>query len=145
MQKHLQTGDVIGTGHKIFVKGSNEYSQCTSAVSGSTKDWTHVGMKQIQATIKYITCGYYHTMVLTGTDESKLTIVDNDDLYAVGGNGDGQCGIENSKQSVKEFTLVPRGESANVRLKSIACGGYFTILLSEPGEIFGVGQVCLSN
>jgi alpha-tubulin suppressor-like RCC1 family protein len=131
MEKHLQTGEVVGTGYKIFVKGSNCHQQCTNEVVDNAREYTRVRAKQIRAPIKHIACGYYHTMIITEEDQ----------LFACGGNSDRQCGIENLLY-VPEFTLVPRADSENVRLKQIACGGYFTMLLSEDGQVFGVGQVC---
>jgi alpha-tubulin suppressor-like RCC1 family protein len=59
-------------------------------------------------------------------------------LYGCGNNGEKQLSEKGSRDN---FHLLPRGETSNVRLKMTACGGYFSVVLSEEGGVYACGQV----
>jgi alpha-tubulin suppressor-like RCC1 family protein len=123
-------------GYKIYVKGSNGYSQCTGPSSESTQyTWKRVDQKFTNnAPIRSISCGYYHTLVLT----------ENDELFGCGSNSDCQLAHPRSSCStLSEFTLLNKGDAQNAPLQKVECGGYFSLFLSQSGELYGCGQVII--
>jgi alpha-tubulin suppressor-like RCC1 family protein len=118
-------------GYKIYVKGNNNYSQCTTG--GSIQDkWKRVDQKFTNnAPIRSICCGYYHTLVLT----------ENNELFGCGSNSECQLATNRSVTILPEFTLLDKGDAQNAILQQVECGGYFSLFLSQSGELYGCGQV----
>jgi alpha-tubulin suppressor-like RCC1 family protein len=56
----------LGIGHKVFIKGSNVFGQCTNSKLRTTQTkWLR--LENLFTSIKHISCGHYHVIVLTGT------------------------------------------------------------------------------
>eukprot|EP01084_Bolivina_argentea_P016205 30344_1 len=73
-------------------------------------------------------CGYNHNLVLT----------DNNNLFAFGGNGYGQCCVLNMFSNV----YVPKQIKcfSNYNIKSIQCGGYHSYICTQQNEYYLFGS-----
>ena len=95
---------------------------------------------KIQGHIKAISCGGYHTALLTKYGY----------IYATGQNDAGQLGIPKNQTNpppkkpplyyLDEFTICKGIDNIQGYIKSISCGGYHTALLTIYGYIYATGQ-----
>lgn len=113
-----------------------------------------------------VTCGYDHTIALTGMSKPIITsflrvkvqqirvwrkfcdsfdyhfganhyrYVDDGKVYSMGRNTHFQLG--NSKTTSQQPHVIQALE--NFKIKSIACGSNFTMVLSSDGKVYGFGQ-----
>ncbi len=78
-----------------------------------------------------ISCGYYHSMVLTECGH----------VYSWGYNGYGQLGIGNTEESNEpKFVAVIDENKCNVFIEKISCGSEHSLLLSSDGYIYAFGR-----
>ena len=77
--------------------------------------------------IRYVSCGSTHTVCLD---------VDGN-LYTFGSNEKGQLGID--EKIIESFTNIPH-KLQLPPIKQMACSGYFTVCLSENGDIYHFGD-----
>jgi RCC1 and BTB domain-containing protein len=79
--------------------------------------------------VDFVACGAVHTMVIA-----------QGSLYAFGGDNCGQLGLgeQNCCQDVPDATLVTA--LTHQHIVKVACGGYFTLVLTEEGQVYSFGQ-----
>ena len=81
--------------------------------------------------IKTISCGFYHTAVLTNLGS----------LYTTGRNASGQLGI-NSNNDTNIFTLCTNVDDIqqNNSIIAISCGAFYSLLLTSSGSLYATGS-----
>ena len=82
----------------------------------------------IQGTIKEVSCGTSHTMLLTNSGK----------IYGTGYNFHGPLGI-GSTNNKTIFTLSTFNFTAET-INSISCGSYFTVVLATSGNLYTTGN-----
>jgi len=118
----------------VFSFGKNEHGQCGL---GDTK--TRSAPRKIDCDHKIVdaACGKGHTLFLT--EEGKV--------LACGNNRSGQLGLGSQKIVTKESpTMILRDFEG--KIIKIACGGEFSMVLNEFGQLFAFGHPdfgCLGN
>jgi len=121
-------GNVYGVG-----RNSNyQLGYSNSTANQSTPrylSWFREGGNNI--TISQIDCGYYHTMFLT----------DDGNVYGVGYNSHYQLGYSStsSSQSTPRYLSWFREGGNNITITQIACGGFYTMFLTDDSNVYGVG------
>jgi len=75
-----------------------------------------------------ISCGAYHTMVLTTFGE----------VFCFGHNRFGQCGCNNDNESQLKPVKVTGFDS--LKITAISCGRYFSMALTQNGNVFSWGK-----
>ena len=74
-----------------------------------------------------VACGWYHAVILTRTGT----------LFACGWNMYGQLGLGESRDDVPSAQPVPL--PAGAVAAQVACGGYFTCVVTTSGELLACG------
>ena len=115
-------------GCKVFAKGSNSDYQCGTSAD-CRMQWVGIALP---CETKSISCGYYHTMIIT----------ENDLIYACGSNSDGQIGIESEPDEYNKFSRVTAEEKY---FANVECGGYYSMILTENGDLYAWGKVHTSK
>jgi alpha-tubulin suppressor-like RCC1 family protein len=59
-------------------------------------------------------------------------------MYSCGYNTNGQLGL-GTRTDEFSFKKVPRSETSHVPLATVVCGGYYTIVRSATGNLYGCG------
>ncbi|XP_034238735.1 X-linked retinitis pigmentosa GTPase regulator-like isoform X2 [Thrips palmi] len=108
----------------VYVWGSNSDGQLGLGESVTVVDTP----KRIDLphTIAYISCGYYHTALVT--EEGQLLMC--------GEGENGKLGLSRENRNV----FVPTPVNINVPIRSVACGGNHTIAVSMDGDVYGFGS-----
>lgn len=75
--------------------------------------------------IKQVSCGYYHTALLT----------ENGEIFVTGGGDRGQLGLGNQLEATT-FQKIPE----LIQVKKVSCGYFHTLALTETGEVFSWGS-----
>ncbi len=122
-------------GH-VYSYGSGIYGVCGQG--GAACCFQHQILKSLsQRKVIQIACGEYHSLALTQAW----------DIYAWGRGFEGQLGITtNDKKRVEiasKPTFLPFFDKNKV--KYIAAGGYYSLAVSETGELFGWGEARLGQ
>ena len=78
-------------------------------------------------TVKAISCGSYHTIVL----------MDDGSVYGTGSNSFGELG---NGFTIQKTTLTAMTPISGKTVKAIACGGFHTIVLMTDGSVYGTGN-----
>jgi RCC1 and BTB domain-containing protein len=110
---------------KLYGMGRNNFYQIGLPDLNSQKRPQIVESLQ-DLTFVDVACGYDHTIALT--DDGKV--------YSMGRNTHFQLG--NSKTTSQQPHVIQALE--NFKIKSIACGSNFTMVLSSDGKVYGFGQ-----
>ena len=122
-------GNVYGIGeNRRYQLG---YSSSTSSQSTPIHlSWFREGGNNI--TISQIACGSSHTMFLT----------DDGNVYGVGRNSHYQLGYSSStgNQSTPRYLSWFREGGNNITISQIACGRFYTMFLTDDGNVYGVGD-----
>lgn len=77
--------------------------------------------------VRKVSCGLHHTAFVTGEGE----------IYTCGNNENGQLGLKDTRS---RYTPTVLEELSQYRFKSVACGYYHTLALTEQGEVFVFGR-----
>jgi alpha-tubulin suppressor-like RCC1 family protein len=116
----------------IYATGSNVRGQLGLPISITQVDtFTRcTDVDKIQGKIKAISCGQFHTALLTTFGH----------IYCTGDNAFGQLGIPKIPfPQVYKFTLCTDVDKIQGKIKAISCGGYHTALLTTFGYIYCTG------
>src|SRR5581483_9850114 len=92
-----------------------------------------VQLSLISETVSEVSCGIFHTLILTGNPNlSGNNRKDKGRVYSTGGNTFGQLGLGNKKN-----TNIPTRikELENQKIVKIACG-HHSAALNDKGEIY---------
>ena len=121
-----------GAHHTIMLKndgtlwscGRNDYGQL--GLGDTTNRYTFTQITTNANNIKSVYCGYYHTLILKNDGT----------LWSCGYNGSGQLGLGDGN-SRYTFTQVTTNADD---IKSVFCGGEYTLILKNDGTLWGCGQ-----
>jgi alpha-tubulin suppressor-like RCC1 family protein len=115
----------------IYATGQNNLGQLGIGTNGNIDEFTKCkGIDKIQGNIKAISCGGYHTALLTKSGY----------IYATGWNEYGQLGIPITTLSqINTFTICTNFDNKQGKIKSISCGEFHTALLTTFGQIYTTG------
>ncbi|XP_052123061.1 X-linked retinitis pigmentosa GTPase regulator-like isoform X2 [Frankliniella occidentalis] len=108
----------------VYVWGSNADGQLGLGDSVTVVDTPK--RIDIPHTIAYISCGYYHTALVT--EDGKLLMC--------GEGENGKLGLSRENRNI----FVPTPVNINVPIRSVACGGNHTIAVSMDGDVYGFGS-----
>ena len=123
--QHVAFMDTSGNILSIGVNGYGQFGNgTTSSLSTSTLQNMHV---LVPLTVKYISCGDYHTVILT-TDGI---------LYGCGKSDEGQ--LADPMLSAHISLLQVMNNSTGCVPKMISCGSRFTAVLMTNGKIYVTG------
>eukprot|EP00397_Hematodinium_sp_SG-2012_P000918 GEMP01000919.1.p1 GENE.GEMP01000919.1~~GEMP01000919.1.p1 ORF type:complete len:1187 (+),score=222.50 GEMP01000919.1:256-3816(+) len=124
---------VIEDGGRVISWGAtNEFGQVGHGKLGLQKllpqvlSLTHRGIPFVMPRIRQVSCGSYHTMMLSETGE----------LWACGDNSFGQLGVEGSP--TKPFCL--EGSLCGLPIREVSCGSSHTVCCSASGDAFSWGR-----
>lgn len=111
---------VVLLSDKIYVWGRNEYGQLGL---GHHKTCVSPTELRLHENIRSISCGWYHTIALTYVPNK---------MYVWGSNESGELGLGNYDCKKK-----PRKLFLPTTIRSVSCGGYHTIALTNiPNKIY---------
>jgi alpha-tubulin suppressor-like RCC1 family protein len=115
----MNDGSVYGTGNN---SGSGKM--------GIGNEYDVFSLKSIPLTntATQISCGY---------DNFTFILMEDGTIYGTGSNGYGQLGIDNDYENINTFTLCLVPENKTVT--KIACGGYYTMILTSDGFVYATG------
>jgi alpha-tubulin suppressor-like RCC1 family protein len=118
---------ILASNNNIYGYGSNDNGQFT--VDPSQLYLRLVNTVPAGKTIKSVSCGSgsAHTIVLM-TDGT---------VYGCGLNTSGQLGIGNT---TNQRSLVPMTNTTGKEVKSVSCGGAYTIVVMTDGTVYGCGS-----
>ncbi|RHY34166.1 hypothetical protein DYB32_004179 [Aphanomyces invadans] len=108
---------------ELFSFGKNDYGQL--GVGHNRQSKTPCLVATPNENICFVTCGYYHSVVVAASGRS----------YSFGRNDYGQLGI-----GTKVHQSVPHLITLGPRITRAACGCYHTVLLSEQGLVYTFGR-----
>jgi alpha-tubulin suppressor-like RCC1 family protein len=117
-----------GESFTVFVTSKHEIFTCGTNVFGNGENREYQSVEKPgfeKEEISHIACGAQH-----------IVIAANEKLYSVGRNIYGQLGTGNLKSSTK---FVPMSASLQAKTVKIACGDYFTMVLTGDGQLYSVG------
>jgi len=78
-----------------------------------------------------------HNVVAVATGRQHgLLLTDDGVVFACGENKSGQCGVGNKKETLTNPQRIDYAGSAIIK---IACGGDFSLILNEDGEVYSFG------
>ena len=123
---------VLTTHGRIFAFGNNS---CGQLGLGHTNVINRPTLAQIPGllqdeTIRNISTGYYHTLVLTTHNH----------IFSFGDNEHGQLGLGYTGEKVYTPSLVQLPLLEGETIRSLSAGSYYTIVLSSQDRIFAFGQ-----
>ena len=113
---------VLTENHELWACGYNKDGQLGLGHKEDKNRLTK--LEWIEEAIKHVACGYYHTYILTESNE----------LWVCGRNKEGQLGLdgnERDKLTKLEWTHGP--------IKQVACGDDFTYILSDDNKMWACG------
>ncbi|CAF3124208.1 unnamed protein product [Rotaria sp. Silwood2] len=114
---------VLNNDGVVYVWGLNEDGQCGQARKHNViRIPTEL---QLEYPVVAISCGYYHTALIT----------EGGRLFLFGNNHDGQLGYSISTEYVGSFEI-----SLPDPVKAVACGNQHTVVLTCKGEVYTCGQ-----
>jgi alpha-tubulin suppressor-like RCC1 family protein len=121
---------VLDNQRNIYSTGYNEYGQLGLGTTGNVNIFTFVSNSFLQSgeSIKQISCGGYHTCVVTN----------NNNIYSTGYNFYGQLGLNDNINRLN-FTKVINSFLNGESIKQISCSNYNTTLLTSNGRILITG------
>lgn len=125
---HYIALDVSG---QVYGWGRNDAGQLTKDMAANVAVPTLLSSESsglADVTIISAAVGKTHSLVLT--DDGKV--------FAVGSNKMGQCGIKSATENVTQFK--PCVFAPNVKIAQIACGEFFSVALSDQGQIYTTGS-----
>ncbi|XP_052004315.1 trichohyalin [Xyrauchen texanus] len=122
---------------RLFVFGSNSRGQLGLVTKGPATKPIYVKALKVER-IQLVACGTDHTLVSTLQGE----------VFATGGNSDGQLGLGHCNDSISFQRLHPFCDSAPIKL--LSAGNHTSAVLTEDGRLFlwgdnSVGQLGLGN
>ena len=108
------------------------------------KKWTVIDALKDRHIIK-VGVGFYHSLFL---DSEGI-------VWCCGGNESGQCGValrahDGGRSAVHNIQSIDFFIENEIRIKDIACGSYFSMVVDADGRLWGFGddmygQICGSN
>jgi hypothetical protein len=114
---------------QLYCWGSNSYGQLGNGSQNPKYNYKPIVINCLNGIIaKRVSCGYYHTIVLT----------DSGDVYSFGHNVYGECG----NNGFNSYQLTPfkiNGFNGH-KIIGISCGKHHSLALTESGHVFGWGQ-----
>jgi len=114
---------ILNNKNELYVCGGNEYGQL--GLGNNKQQHTYIKLEHNFGKIKTICCGLFHNIILNNKNE----------LYVCGYNECGQLGLGDDKQ---QNTFIKLEHNFNA-IKTIYCGGYHNIILSEQNELYVCG------
>uniref|UniRef100_A0A9J7XDD6 X-linked retinitis pigmentosa GTPase regulator n=1 Tax=Cyprinus carpio carpio TaxID=630221 RepID=A0A9J7XDD6_CYPCA len=122
---------------RLFVFGNNNRGQLGLQTKGPVNKPTCVKVLKGERA-QFVACGTDHTLVSTSQGE----------IFAAGGNSDGQLGLGHCNDSISFQRLHPFCDYAPIIL--LSAGGHTSAALTEDGRLFlwgdnSVGQLGLGN
>ncbi|XP_073701545.1 uncharacterized protein rpgra [Garra rufa] len=122
---------------RLFVFGNNNRGQLGLQTKGPVNKPVCVKVLKGERA-QFVACGNDHTLVSTSQG----------DIFAVGGNSDGQLGLGHCNDSISFQRLHPFCDYAPIKL--LSAGGHTSAALTEDGRLFlwgdnSVGQLGLGN
>ncbi|XP_031412595.1 X-linked retinitis pigmentosa GTPase regulator [Meleagris gallopavo] len=128
---HISCGDehtavVTGNG-KLYMFGSNDWGQLGLGSKNTVHKPTCVKALKPEKT-KLAVCGRNHTLVYT----------ENGNMYAAGGNGEGQLGLGDTEERTT-FHLISFFTNQH-KIKQLAAGSYTSAAVTEDGQLFVWGD-----
>ncbi|XP_059355840.1 X-linked retinitis pigmentosa GTPase regulator [Carassius carassius] len=122
---------------RLFVFGNNNRGQLGLRTKGPVNKPTCVKVLKGEKA-QFVACGTDHTLVSTSQGE----------IFAAGGNSDGQLGLGHCNDSVSFQRLHPFCDYVPIKL--LSAGGHTSAALTEDGRLFlwgdnSVGQLGLGN
>jgi alpha-tubulin suppressor-like RCC1 family protein len=108
---------------ELWACGDNERGQLGLGSTESVSVFTKV---QFYQRVQQVACGWEHSVLLA----------EDGSVYATGHGSKGQLGFGAGQQSCQKFTKVALPK----RIKQVCCGVWFTLALTEEGQIFGWGS-----
>ncbi len=122
---------IVKSDDTLWAVGKNAVGQLGNGKDGA--DVVELIPVKVMPGVKQVSAGGAHTMILKT----------NDELWAVGRNGDGQLGdgSTNSKSTaVQVKEKVPAGETtAMTEVDQVSAGGAHTMILKKNGSLWAVG------
>uniref|UniRef100_A0A8C6VEX9 X-linked retinitis pigmentosa GTPase regulator n=1 Tax=Naja naja TaxID=35670 RepID=A0A8C6VEX9_NAJNA len=138
---YMSCGDehtsVVTENGKLYMFGSNNWGQLGLGTKNTVSKPTCVKVLKPEK-VKLAACGRNHTLIYT----------ENGNLYATGGNSEGQLGLGGTEER-SAFHLVNYFTSQH-KIKQLAAGSYTSAALTEDGQLFmwgdnSEGQIGLGN
>uniref|UniRef100_A0A8C1KXD5 X-linked retinitis pigmentosa GTPase regulator n=1 Tax=Cyprinus carpio TaxID=7962 RepID=A0A8C1KXD5_CYPCA len=122
---------------RLFVFGNNNRGQLGLQTKGPVNKPTCVKVLKGERA-QFVACGTDHTLVNTSQGE----------IFAAGGNSDGQLGLGHCNDSISFQRLHPFCDYTPIKL--LSAGGHTSAALTEDGRLFlwgdnSVGQLGLGN
>lgn len=89
--------------------------------------------------VKFVASGPYHYIAINGLYFfQEFNIVSElGECFSYGWNGLGQCGTDSTEQQISKPTKITMHD---IKIKKSACGNAHTLLLSETGDLYGIGS-----
>ena len=106
----------------LWVCGDNSGGQLGTGVSRNETQFTQLNTN-ISGDIKQISCGLYHTMILTNDGV----------LWACGVNSSGQIGTVATNTGYNRFTQISTG------VKQVSCGRVLTYIIKNDNSLWATG------
>ena len=113
--------NIFSFDNSVYVFGHNSYGQLGLGHNNNINKPT---LLMQDPTIKSISHGYHHSMILK----------ENGELFVFGYNKYGQLGLGHNN-NINKPTLLMQDPT----IKSICCGSYYSMILKENGELFVFG------
>ncbi|KAF4109172.1 hypothetical protein G5714_010245 [Onychostoma macrolepis] len=122
---------------RLFVFGNNNRGQLGLQIKGPVNKPTCIKVLKGERA-QFVACGTDHTLVSTSQG----------DIFAAGGNSDGQLGLGHCNDSISFQRLHPFCDYAPIKL--LSAGGHTSAALTEDGRLFlwgdnSVGQLGLGD
>ncbi|KAJ3342104.1 Protein rcc2 [Gonapodya sp. JEL0774] len=129
--RHVTTGPischnlVVTDDEAVYVFGRNDCGQLGFGDLTARLGPTRLNLPD-GVTVSKAATGRNHTVIVSKTGK----------VYAMGDNRYGQCGNSN----LKNITTPTHISALNVTVVDVACGGDFTVCLSDKGKLFSFGH-----
>jgi alpha-tubulin suppressor-like RCC1 family protein len=114
----------------VYSVGYNANGQLGNGSVVSSKNFALcTNIDNIQGTIKAVSCGSLHTMVLTNSGK----------IYGTGQTDFGQLGIGTNVPNQKNIFTLSSFNFSEETVQSISCGSTFTAVLTTSGKLYTTG------
>ena len=139
LTEELDFDSIVASSRFAFALKSGELwgcgaNDCGQLGDGSTDSLTRFTKIPFAKRVKSVACGWEHSALLTEDGE----------VFVTGQGSKGQLGLGKDREKICEFTQVKLSQP----IKQVYCGVWFTLVLTEDGQVLGWGSNrdrCLSN